>query len=119
MSKILVVDDSQTELFSLKELLGKQGYQVIWATNGKDAIVIAEQEKPDLILMDVIMPELNGFQATRKLQKNPLTKHIPVIMITTKNQDADKIWGLRQGAREYLTKPLDTKQLLKTVSNFL
>ncbi len=119
MSRILIIDDSQTEFFSLKEFLTKQGHDVTWATNGFDGIEMAVAERPDLILMDVVMPELNGFQATRRLSRHDATKHIPVVMITTKNQETDKIWGMRQGASEYLTKPINQKQLLKVMKQLL
>jgi twitching motility two-component system response regulator PilH len=114
--KIMVVDDSATERHMLRDLLTKAGYEVVSCENGEDAIVKARQVKPDLILMDVVMPGLNGFQATRAISRDPETKSIPVIMCTSKSQETDKIWGLRQGARDYVVKPVDRDALLAKIS---
>lgn len=116
INKILVVDDSPTERHFLIELLAKKGYQVVMAESGEDAVTKAKQEKPDLVLMDVVMPGLNGFQATRALTKDEETKHIPVIMCTSKGQETDKVWGMRQGARDYITKPVDQDELFKKIA---
>lgn len=116
IKKILIVDDSPTERFFLSGLLEKQGYQVIIAESGEEAIVKAKQEKPDLIVMDVVMPGLNGFQATRAINKDEETKGIPVIMCTTKGQETDKVWGMRQGARDYIVKPVNQDELLKKIA---
>ena len=113
--KILIVDDSPTERFFLADLLGKQGYQITMAENGTEALEKAKQTMPDLILMDVVMPGLNGFQATRAISKDDTLKHIPVILCTTKDQETDKIWGLRQGAIEYIVKPIDGPALLQKI----
>ena len=102
VKKILVVDDSPTERHFLSELLIKGGYQVITAESGEEGIAKAKSELPDLVLMDVVMPGLNGYQATRTLTRDEKTKHIPVIVCTSKGQETDKIWGLRQGAQDYL-----------------
>ena len=115
--RILVVDDSATERYMLKDLLTKAGYEVISSENGEDAIVKARHIKPDLILMDVVMPGLNGFQATRAISRDPLTKSIPVIMCTSKSQETDKIWGLRQGAKDYVVKPVDREVLLAKIAS--
>jgi twitching motility two-component system response regulator PilH len=115
--KILVVDDSATERHMLGDLLTKAGFDVVSTDNGEDAIVKARQVKPDLILMDVVMPGLNGFQATRAISRDPETKSIPVIMCTSKSQETDKIWGLRQGARDYVVKPVDRDELLAKISS--
>ena len=115
--KILIVDDSATERHMLNDLLTKAGYDVIASENGEDAIVKSRQAKPDLILMDVVMPGLNGFQATRAISRDPETKSIPVIMCTSKSQETDKIWGLRQGARDYVVKPVDRDELLAKISS--
>jgi twitching motility two-component system response regulator PilH len=115
--KILIVDDSATERYMLNDLLTKAGYDVIASENGEDAILKARQAKPDLILMDVVMPGLNGFQATRAISRDPETKSIPVIMCTSKGQETDKIWGLRQGARDYVVKPVDRDELLAKISS--
>jgi len=113
--KILIVDDSPTERFFLADLLSKQGYQINLAENGTEALEKAKQIMPDLILMDVVMPGLNGFQATRALSRDEELKHIPVILCTTKDQETDKIWGLRQGAIEYIIKPVDGNALLQKI----
>ncbi|HJU22472.1 MAG TPA: response regulator [Casimicrobiaceae bacterium] len=117
IKRILVVDDSATERHMLKDLLTKAGYDVISSENGEDAIVKARQVKPDLILMDVVMPGLNGFQATRAISRDPETKSIPVIMCTSKSQETDKIWGLRQGAKDYVVKPVDREALLAKIAS--
>ena len=117
IKRILVVDDSATERHMLRDLLTKAGYEVVSSDNGEDAIVKARQVKPDLILMDVVMPGLNGFQATRAISRDPITKSIPVIMCTSKSQETDKIWGLRQGARDYLVKPVDRETLLAKIAS--
>ena len=116
VKKILVVDDSPTERFFLQELLVKKGYSVITAENGEEAVARASADKPDLILMDVVMPGLNGFQATRQIARSPETAHIPIFMCTTKDQETDKIWGVRQGAKGYLVKPVDADELLKKIA---
>lgn len=116
IKKIMVVDDSPTERFFLVGLLTKQGYQVITAESGEESIAKAKEEKPDLILMDVVMPGLNGFQATRAISKDEATKDIPVIMCTTKGQETDKVWGMRQGAKDYVVKPVNSDELLKKIA---
>ena len=116
VKKILVVDDSPTDRQYMLETLAKKGFQVVTAENGEDAIVKAKVELPDLILMDVVMPGLNGYQATRQITRDEATKHIPVIMCTTKGADTDKIWGMRQGANDYLVKPVDAAQLLAKIA---
>jgi twitching motility two-component system response regulator PilH len=117
IKKILVVDDSPTERHMLRDLLQKAGYEVVSSENGEDAIQKARQVKPDLILMDVVMPGLNGFQATRAISRDPETRSIPVIMCTSKSQETDKIWGLRQGARDYVVKPVDGDVLLAKIAS--
>jgi twitching motility two-component system response regulator PilH len=116
VKKILVVDDSPTDRQYMLETLAKKGFQVVTAENGEDAIVKAKAELPDLILMDVVMPGLNGYQATRQITRDDATKHIPVIMCTSKGADTDKIWGMRQGANDYLVKPVDAAQLLAKIA---
>jgi twitching motility two-component system response regulator PilH len=115
VKKVLIVDDSPTERFFLTDLLRKQGYDVLTAESGESGVAAAKAEKPDLILMDVVMPGLNGFQATRQLSRNPETSAIPVIMCTTKGQETDRVWGLRQGAVEYLVKPVVAEELLTKI----
>ncbi|MCL2524351.1 MAG: response regulator [Betaproteobacteria bacterium] len=115
VKNILVVDDSATERFFISDVLTKAGYQVITAETGEEGIAKAKANKPDLILMDVVMPGLNGYQATRTLTRDEETKGIPVIVCTSKGQETDKIWGLRQGAVDYLVKPLKPEELLKRI----
>lgn len=116
VKKILVVDDSPTERFFLVDLLTKSGYQVITAESGEEGIAKAKAELPDLVLMDVVMPGLNGYQATRTLTRDEDTKNIPVIVCTTKSQETDKIWGLRQGAHDYMVKPINGEELLAKIA---
>ena len=113
---VLVVDDSPTERHVLVELLSRNGYQVITAENGEEGIEKAKSEQPDLVLMDVVMPGLNGYQATRTLTRDDATKHIPVIVCTSKGQETDKIWGLRQGAQDYMVKPINPEELLAKIA---
>jgi twitching motility two-component system response regulator PilH len=119
MARILIVDDSPTETYKFREILERHGHQVFEAGNGADGVAAARQEKPDVVLMDVVMPGLNGFQATRQITKGPDTSHIPVIIVTTKDQETDRVWGKRQGARDYLTKPVDEAVLLDTIQRAL
>ena len=107
IQKILLVDDSKTELYHLSELLGRRGYQVRTAANGDEAMRRLAEDTPDLILMDVVMPGLNGFQLTRTITRDPRWAAVPVIMCTSKNQETDKVWGMRQGARDYVVKPVN------------
>ena len=116
INKILVVDDSPTERHFLSEMLSKLGYQVAMAESGDEAMVKAREQKPDLILMDVVMPGLNGFQATRAITRDEETKHIPVIMCTSKGQETDKVWGMRQGAKDYVVKPVNQDELVKKIA---
>ncbi|WP_153115899.1 response regulator transcription factor [Rhodocyclus tenuis] len=116
IKKILVVDDSPTERHFLGELLTEAGYQVITAESGEEGIAKAKSERPDLVLMDVVMPGLNGYQATRTLTRDEQTKNIPIIVCTTKGQETDKIWGLRQGALDYLVKPVNGEELLARIA---
>lgn len=119
MAKILIVDDSPTEMHILKTTVESDGHTVITADNGELGVDRAVAEKPDLILMDVVMPGMNGFQATRKISKNPDTANIPIVMVTTKDQRTDREWGLRQGATAYLVKPVDKKELAAKVNELL
>ena len=116
IKKILVVDDSPTERHVLVELLTRKGYQVLTAESGEEGIEKAKNEQPDLVLMDVVMPGLNGYQATRTLTRDDSTKHIPVIVCTSKGQETDKIWGLRQGAQDYMVKPINQDELLAKIA---
>ncbi len=116
VKKILIVDDSPTDRQYMIETLKGKGFQIVTAENGEDAITKAKAELPDLILMDVVMPGLNGYQATRQITRDDATKHIPVIMCTSKGADTDKIWGMRQGANDYLVKPVDPQALLAKIA---
>ncbi|MDQ7017248.1 MAG: response regulator [Gammaproteobacteria bacterium] len=115
MLNVLIVDDSPTEVHFVQSILEKNGFKVSVATNGEDGVQQAGCLQPDLILMDVVMPGMNGFQATRQLHSNGDTSAIPVIMITTKDQHTDKVWGLRQGAVDYIVKPIKEEDLLRRV----
>jgi twitching motility two-component system response regulator PilH len=119
MVNILIIDDSPTEVYKLTNILEKSNYSVHVANSGSEGLSMAQTNPPDLILMDVVMPGVNGFQATRQLSRNATTKDIPVIIVSTKDQDTDKVWGMRQGARAYLVKPVSEGQLLKAVSDAL
>jgi twitching motility two-component system response regulator PilH len=116
---VLIVDDSPTEIHVLKGILTKQGYSILVAENGEAGVEEARASKPDLILMDVVMPGLNGFQATRQLNRDPDTSDIPVILVTTKDQETDRAWGLRQGAREYVVKPVNADELVAKIKALL
>jgi twitching motility two-component system response regulator PilH len=116
VKRVLVVDDSPTERHAISEILRKAGFEVNTCDSGEEAVAQSKQLLPDLILMDVVMPGLNGFQATRVIARDEATKHIPVIICTTKNQETDKIWGMRQGARDYVVKPVIAVDLLEKIS---
>jgi twitching motility two-component system response regulator PilH len=117
--KILIVDDSPTEVHILRGILEKNGFSVLVSESGEEGVEEAKRSLPDLILMDVVMPGLNGFQATRQLNRDPSTSGIPVILVTTKDQETDRAWGLRQGAKEYLVKPVSADELLAKVRALL
>ena len=114
--RILIVDDSPTERYYLTEILVKHGFSVTIAENGEDALLKIRAERPDLILMDVVMPGANGFQVTRAIARDPELKDVPVIICSSKGQETDRIWGLRQGARAYLVKPVDAAELLARIA---
>jgi twitching motility two-component system response regulator PilH len=116
IKSILVVDDSPTERYFLNELLLKHGFAVTTAENADDALSKLKTALPDLILMDVVMPGMNGFQLTRRLSRDPATESIPIIMCTSKSQQTDRIWGLRQGARDYVVKPVRAEDLLEKIA---
>ena len=116
MAVILIIDDSPTELHLFQNMLEKNGFDTIVADSGEDGIRQAQKSIPDCVLMDVVMPGMNGFQATRKLTQDAVTQNIPVIMITTKDQETDKIWGMRQGAVEYIVKPVTAKDLIAKIN---
>jgi twitching motility two-component system response regulator PilH len=119
MSLIMIVDDSPTEVHIMKTALEKHGFQTLSASDGNECLTLAREVRPDLIFMDVVMPGLNGFQATRSLSRDPITKSIPVVMVTTKGQETDRIWGMRQGAVDYLVKPVDASDLVAKANEVL
>lgn len=116
IKNVLIVDDSPTDAHVISEALTKQGFRVSQASSGEEAITKAKTEKPDLILMDVVMPGMSGFEATRAISKDPDTSHIPVIICSTKDQETDKAWGLRQGARDYIVKPVNAAALIEKIN---
>ena len=119
MARILIVDDSPSQLMGIRRIVEKLGHDALTAEDGAAGVEAAKREIPDLILMDVVMPNLNGFQATRTICREPTTKHIPVILVTTKDQDTDRMWGMRQGARAYLTKPFSETELSDTITKYV
>jgi twitching motility two-component system response regulator PilH len=118
IQNILLVDDSKTELHFLTDVLVRNGFRVRTAENGDEAMRRIAEEKPDLILMDVVMPGQNGFQLTRAITRDPLYADVPVIMCTSKNQETDKVWGMRQGARDYVVKPVNGDELVRKIRAF-
>lgn len=119
MALILIADDSPTEVYVLKKMLEKHSHQVLVAEDGEQAVELAGAKHPKLILMDVVMPKLNGFQATRRLTRAPETSHIPIVIVSSKNQETDKLWGLRQGAKGYLGKPVTESDLIDLINTLL
>ena len=119
MAKILIVDDSPAETVKLKEMLVRQGHETLEASDGEQGVHAAVTNKPDLVLMDVVMPGTNGFQATRQLSRHSETSHIPVVIVSTKDQETDRVWGRRQGAKDYLTKPVDEAELIAVIDRLL
>ncbi|MDG6348225.1 twitching motility response regulator PilH [Luteimonas sp. 8-5] len=119
MARILIVDDSPSQLMGIRRIVEKLGHEALTAEDGAAGVEAAKRELPDLILMDVVMPNLNGFQATRSISREPTTKHIPVILVTTKDQETDRMWGMRQGARAYLTKPFSEEELSEVIASNL
>lgn len=119
MNRVLIIDDSPTETELLRQILSHAGYQVLSAGDGETGCAMARSQHPDVILMDVVMPGLNGFQATRELGQDPDTRDIPVIVVSKKNQASDQHWARRQGARDYLVKPIDRRQLLDKIAGVL
>ncbi|WP_111642086.1 twitching motility response regulator PilH [Marinimicrobium alkaliphilum] len=119
MARVLIVDDSPTETYKLTSMLEKAGHSVLVAETGEQGVEIAKSELPEVILMDIVMPGLNGFQATRQLTKDAKTSHIPVIIVTTKDQQTDRVWGMRQGAKAYLAKPITAETLNATIDEVM
>lgn len=116
IKKVLIVDDSKTETMFMTELLQKNGYTVRSAENADDAFKRLAEELPDLILMDVVMPGQNGFQLTRSISRTPAYANVPIIICTSKNLETDRVWGMRQGARDYITKPVDAAELFAKIA---
>ncbi|WP_228534891.1 response regulator transcription factor [Noviherbaspirillum malthae] len=116
IQKILVVDDSPTERYFLTDILIKNGFSVSTAESGEEALLKVKADKPQLILMDVVMPGQNGFQITRSIARDPETQEVPIIICTSKGQETDRIWGLRQGARDYIVKPVNPQELLSKIA---
>ncbi|MDH5738538.1 MAG: response regulator [Gammaproteobacteria bacterium] len=119
MAKVLVVDDSPTEVYKFKDMLEGMNFEVITAENGRAAVEMASSEQPDIVLMDIVMPDMNGFQATRQLSKDDATKNIPVVIVSSKDQETDKVWGERQGAKGYITKPVKADELMKVIKSLI
>lgn len=119
MACILIIDDSPTETYRFREILTRYGHEVIEASNGEDGVKMAEERLPDFVLMDIVMPGMNGFQATRQITRGAKTKHIPVVIVSTKDQATDRVWGKRQGACDYLTKPVEEHQLMSVIHQHL
>lgn len=118
INKVLVVDDSAAELTSIKGIVSGTGCVVLCASNGKEAVDIAKTENPDIIFMDIIMPEMDGYEATRRLSNDPKTRDIPIVFVSSKNQKADKLWGQMQGAKGYITKPYSEDQVIEQIKAF-
>ena len=118
INKVLVVEDSPAELANIKGIISEAGFPVIGATNGKEAVALAKSEKPDLIFLDVIMPEMDGFAACRELNNDSATKNIPVIFVTSKGQKADRMWAEMQGAKAYITKPYQPEEIIDQLKMF-
>ena len=116
IKNILIVDDSPTDCSLLSTILTTNGYSVSVAVTAEEALSKVKDVKPDLVLMDVVLPGQNGFQATRTLAKDPATKHIPVIIVSSKSQETDRVWGMRQGAKDYLVKPIKQADLLAKIT---
>ena len=115
MALILIIDDSPTEVHVMQKALEKHGYRTAAAADGAEGIRLAREMSPDLIFMDIVMPGMNGYQATRRLAQDPATASIPILIVSTKTQEADRVWGLRQGAVQYLTKPVSEEELVAAV----
>ncbi|MBE2211552.1 MAG: response regulator [Xanthomonadaceae bacterium] len=116
MARILLIEDSPTEAAVLTQLLEKNGHEVTASVNAEDGIDVCRRERPDLVLMDVILPGMNGFQATRTITRDEATRHIPVLIVSTKGMDTDKAWGMRQGARDYVVKPPQEDDLIARIN---
>lgn len=119
MARILIVDDSPIQIAGMRRIVENLGHEVAVAEDGASGVQRAKSDRPDLILMDVVMPNLNGFQATRMISRDADTKHIPIVMVTTKDQETDRVWGMRQGAKAYINKPIKEPELVAVIRQFL
>ncbi|WP_309396450.1 response regulator [Cerasicoccus maritimus] len=119
MAKVLVIEDVQTEILILTKILQSMGHTVMTAGDGESGLELAEREQPSLVLSDIVMPKMDGFQVCRRIKRNPTTKEIPVVLISSKTQDSDKFWGLKQGASDYLTKPINDDAVITTVKKLI
>lgn len=119
MSTILIIDDSPSEMARFRDILAKNDFTVLEASNGEEGCSKAAEHLPDIILMDIVMPEMNGFQATRRLTRGKTTSHIPVVIVSTKNQETDRVWAKRQGAKEYLSKPINEQELMQVIRSVM
>lgn len=118
INKVLIVDDSLAELSNLKGIVADTGCIVLSANNGQEALRLAKQEKPDIIFMDIIMPDMDGYEATRKLNNDPETREIPIIFVSSKSQKADKLWAQMQGGKGYVTKPYTPDKIIEQLKAF-
>ena len=119
MARVMIVDDSPTDVQNIRNMLLKAGHQPIEATSGQDALDRIKNEKPDCVIMDVVMPGVNGFQATRQLARDPATAKIPIMVVSSKSQESDRMWALRQGAKDYLVKPVKEADLLAKLKTLI
>ncbi|WP_426700653.1 response regulator [Rhodanobacter sp. Col0626] len=119
MANIFIIDDSPTDVRVFTTLLERAGHRVVAISTAEEGIERVRADLPDLVIMDVIMPGMNGFQATRTLTRDPATAVVPIVMITTKSMETDRVWGLRQGARAFITKPVNEKELLTCINDLL
>lgn len=119
MARILLIEDSPTDTAVLTQLLERNGHQVLASSSAEDGIVMCKREQPDLVIMDIVLPGMNGFQATRALSRDTETDHIPVVIVSTKGMETDRAWGMRQGARGYLVKPPAEAELIETINGLL
>jgi twitching motility two-component system response regulator PilH len=119
MARILIIDDSPTDTRVFSALLERHGFSVLTAGTAEEGVEAARRELPDLVLMDVILPGMNGFQATRALSRDATTQHIPIIIVSTKNMETDRVWGIRQGAKDYLVKPPSERELINRINALL
>lgn len=119
MAKVLIVDDSQLYRFKLRNLVEARGHEALTAHDGEEALELARAELPEVILMDIVMPGMSGYEAKRMLARDPVTRDIPVIFVSSKSAESDKVWGMRLGAAGYVTKPVDPAQLDSTIDGIV